>query len=211
MVGQGARSTIRPRPRSGGSTTSRSPPTRLGFGSLVYRARQADPDWRYEHAMDAGFGEALRSFIDQLLREHDDPDDNDNAGTTGPGAGNGTDAGPGASNGAGAGQWCRGRFRWPRSWRARRRPRGAGLGWPRRWCGPWRFRAWRRRRRQQQHEQAAVPRRSRRRAVAPDGRERRGTAHRRRRERRGARLDLPRRVVVAENGASIHGSSTRSK
>ena len=29
---------------------------RLGFGSLVYRARQADPNWRYAHAMDAGFG-----------------------------------------------------------------------------------------------------------------------------------------------------------
>ena len=46
----------------------RSPPTRLGFGSLVYRARQADPNWRYVHAMDAGFGDALRSLIDQLLR-----------------------------------------------------------------------------------------------------------------------------------------------
>jgi hypothetical protein len=81
----------------------RSPPTRLGFGSLVYRARQADPNWRYVDAMDAGFGDALRSLIDQLLREHDDPDDNDNAGTAGPGAGSGTDAGPGASNGAGPG------------------------------------------------------------------------------------------------------------
>ena len=88
---------------------------------------------------------------------------------------------------------------------------GAGLGWPRCWCGPGAsgpgaagvgsnsmnklpF-----------HGEVAEE------LLRTDGRERRGTAHRRRRERRGARLDLPRRVVVAENGASIHGSSTRSR
>ena len=79
----------------------RSPPNRLGFGSLVYRARQADPNWHYGHAVDAGFGEALRSFFDQLLRDHDDPDDDDGTGNAGPSAGNG--ASPNASNGAGPG------------------------------------------------------------------------------------------------------------
>ena len=31
----------------------RSPPTKLGFGSLVYRARQHVPDWRYENPASA--------------------------------------------------------------------------------------------------------------------------------------------------------------
>ena len=58
----------------------RSPPTRLGFGSLVYRARQADPEWRYENPAGAGLSEAVGKLIAQLLLEKDEPDDNDGAG-----------------------------------------------------------------------------------------------------------------------------------
>ena len=59
----------------------RSPPNRLGFGSLVYRAREADPEWRYQHPMNAPAKKAVGEFIAQLLRERDEADD-DNAGRT---------------------------------------------------------------------------------------------------------------------------------
>jgi hypothetical protein len=52
----------------------RSPPDRLGFGSLVWRARQASPGWRYEN-MSAATAEAIGAFLTQLLHERDEPDD----------------------------------------------------------------------------------------------------------------------------------------
>jgi hypothetical protein len=63
----------------------RSPPNRLGFGSLVWRARQASPGWRYEN-MSAVTAEAIGSFIAQLLRERDEPDDGEEAGARASGA-----------------------------------------------------------------------------------------------------------------------------
>jgi len=58
----------------------RSPPTRLGFGSLVWRARQHEPGWRYEDPRGAIATAAIGEFIAQLLRERDEADEADEAG-----------------------------------------------------------------------------------------------------------------------------------
>ena len=59
-----------------------SPPTKLGFGSLVYRARQADPEWRYENPASAALTESVGKLIAQLLRENDEDDDAGDTGTS---------------------------------------------------------------------------------------------------------------------------------
>ena len=59
-----------------------SPPTKLGFGSLVYRARQHVPGWRYENQTSAAATAAVGEIIAQMLRERDEADDE--AGTGAP-------------------------------------------------------------------------------------------------------------------------------
>jgi hypothetical protein len=79
----------------------RSPPTRLGFGTLVYLAREHVPDWRYENPASAAATVAVGEFIAQLLREGDEADDNaGSAGSSGSPGDAGGAAGPGASGGA---------------------------------------------------------------------------------------------------------------
>ena len=58
----------------------RSPPTKLGFGSLVYRARQHSPGWQYENPLDPAAEAAFDEFIASILRERDEADDADDAG-----------------------------------------------------------------------------------------------------------------------------------
>ena len=78
----------------------RSPPTKLGFGSLVYRARQHEPGWRYENPASAAATAAVGELIAQMLRERDEADDN--AGSSGTG-GSSSDAGGAADAGASGG------------------------------------------------------------------------------------------------------------
>ena len=61
----------------------RSPPARLGFGSLVYRAREADPEWRYENPASTALTESVGKFVAQLLAEGEEDGDGDGDGDAG--------------------------------------------------------------------------------------------------------------------------------
>ena len=75
----------------------RSPPTKLGFGSLVWRAREAAPGWRYENPESAALVEAVGKLIAEMIRERDEPDDTDEAANDAFGAGSTTGAGASAA------------------------------------------------------------------------------------------------------------------
>ncbi len=77
-----------------------SPPSRLSFGSLVYRARQVDPDWEYQH-VDPALVASIGKFLAEMELEHDEADDegDDTEDAAAPGGGTGTSSGTSSGTG----------------------------------------------------------------------------------------------------------------